>query len=157
VNEGGSAARSAEIGQILALIPHRYPLVLVDRVLHCVPMQSSHAIKNVSRNEPFFEGVDSRHSRMPQMLVVEAMAQNCALLCSLSIARPAGSTYFFAGIDNCSFGTGVRPGDQLHLEATILRLSAVFGRFHARAHVAGNMVAEADFIAVVAQSGRGSG
>jgi len=157
VNSGEIAADGAQIRQILTLIAHRYPFVLVDRVLHCVPMKFARSIKNISRNEPFFEGSVSRQPRIPEMLVVEAMAQNCALLCSLSIPKPAGHNYFFAGIDNCRFGTSAGPGDQLLLEATIVRMSAVFGRFHARAHVAEALVAEADFIAVVAESGSGRG
>ena len=151
MNAQDSAVCSAEIGQILARLPHRYPFILVDRLLRCVPMQSSHALKNVSRNEPFFEGSESPQLRMPQMLIIEAMAQNCALLCSLSVAKPAGATYFFAGIDKCRFGRSVGPGDQMLLEATIVRISPLLGKFHARALVAEELVAEADFIAVAAQ------
>lgn len=151
MNAQDSAVCSAEIGQILARLPHRYPFILVDRLLRCVPMQSSHALKNVSRNEPFFDGSDSPQLRMPQMLIIEAMAQNCALLCSLSVAKPAGATYFFAGIDKCRFGRSVGPGDQMLLEATIVRISPLLGKFHARALVAEELVAEADFIAVAAQ------
>ena len=74
----------ADIAAILARLPHRYPFVLVDRLIEHVPMKSARAIKNVSRNEPFFESVGRDDLRMPQMLIVEAMAQTCALLCSLS-------------------------------------------------------------------------
>ena len=146
----GVAVCGGDIGEILTRIPHRYPFVLVDRLIQCVPMRSARALKNVSRGEPFFDGADFRCTHMPQMLIIEAMAQTCALLCSCSVAKPDGALYFFAGIDNCRFWQGVAPGDQLVLEATIVRISAVFGKFHARALVADGLVAEADFIAVVA-------
>ena len=147
----GVDAGGCDIEEILTRIPHRYPFVLVDRLVQCVPMRSARALKNVSRGEAFFDGGDFRCSHLPQMLVIEAMAQTCALLCSRSVAKPDEALYFFAGIDNCRFWLGVAPGDQLVLEATIVRMSAVFGKLHARALVADCLVAEADFIAMVAQ------
>ena len=108
-------------------------------------------MKNVSRNEPFFLGGDSAELRMPQMLIVEAMAQTCALLCSFSVVDPLRSTYFFAGIENCRFGRSVAPGDQIILEAVTLRMARGYGKYHARALVNDSLAAEAVLIAVVVQ------
>lgn len=139
-----------DIAEILARIPHRYPMVLVDRVLEVVPMKSARAIKNISRNEPFFDDADHDDLRMPQLLIVEAMAQACALLCSCSFPLQADLIYIFAGIENCRFARVVVPGDQLVLDVAALRMARRYGKYHASAHVGDELVAEADLIAVVA-------
>lgn len=140
-----------DIAGILTRVPHRYPFVLVDRLLEYVPMKSARAIKNVTRNEPFFEGFGGHERCMPQMLIVEAMAQTCALLCGCSSPRETNLVYIFAGIENCRFARSVVPGDQLILEATALRMARRYGKYHACARVREDLVAEADLIAVVAQ------
>ena len=140
-----------DIAGILTRLPHRYPFVLVDRLLEFVPMKSARAIKNVSRNEPFFEGFVGRDLCMPQLLIVEALAQTCALLCSLSFLHETNLVYIFAGIENCRFARPVVPGDQLLLDATALRMARRYGKYHACARVGDDLVAEADLIAVVAQ------
>lgn len=140
-----------DIAGILTRLPHRYPFVLVDRLLECVPMKSARAIKNVSRNDSFFDGCDGRDLCMPQLLIVEAMAQTCALLCSCSFPLETNLVYIFAGIENCRFARAVVPGDQLTLDATALRMATRYGRYHARARVENDLVAEAELIAVVAQ------
>jgi len=145
------ASGVADISEILARVPHRYPFVLVDRLLECVPMKSVRAIKNVSRNEPFFDGIEGHQPRMPQLLIIEAMAQTCALLCSLSFPRETNLIYIFAGIENCRFARSVIPGDQLLLEATARRMARQYGKYHARACVGEEVVAEADLIAVIAR------
>src|SRR5664279_4742489 len=114
-------------------------------------MKSARAIKNVSRNEPFFEGAGSHDLRMPHLLIVEALAQTCALLCSLSFPRTSNPIYIFAGIENCRFGRPVVPGDRLLLEATVLRMARRYGKYHACAEVDGVLAVEADFIAVIAE------
>jgi 3-hydroxyacyl-[acyl-carrier-protein] dehydratase len=139
-----------DIVEILKRIPHRYPFVLVDRLLAFVPMKSASAIKNVSVNDQFFDGSDRRDLRMPQMLIVEAMAQTSALLCSLSFAHRADLIYIFAGIDHCRFGRSVVPGDQLSLKVSAVRMARKCGKYHARALVGREMAAEADLVAVVA-------
>lgn len=146
-----AVACTADIAQILERIPHRYPFVLVDRLLECTPMISARALKNVARNEPFFAGQDQADLRMPQLLIVEGMAQTCALLCSFSGPQHGRSAYFFGGIDECRFGKTVVPGDQIIFEATTLRMARGYGKYHARALVAGAMAAEANLIAVVVQ------
>ena len=148
-NGPGEVLCAADIARILERIPHRYPFVLVDRLLECTPMKSARALKNVSRSEPFFDGFDQADLRMPQMLLVEAMAQTCALLCSFSVSGHA--RYIFAGIDNCRFGMAVVPGDQLILEAVTVRMARGYGRYHARALVEGALASEADLVAVVVQ------
>ncbi len=147
----GPIVCAADIARILERIPHRYPFVLVDRLLECTPMKSARALKNVSRSEPFFDGMNQADLRVPQMLIVEAMAQTCALLCSFSVAEHPRNTYFFAGIDNCRFGTTVVPGDQIILEAVTVRMARGYGKYRARAFVCGAMAAESDLIAVVVQ------
>jgi 3-hydroxyacyl-[acyl-carrier-protein] dehydratase len=103
-----------------------------------------------SVNEPFFEDLSYSDLRMPQMLIVEAMAQASALLCSLSFVHQVDLIYIFAGIDHCRFGRSVVPGDQLLLEVAAIRMARKYGKYHARALVNGELAAEADLVAVVA-------
>ena len=140
-----------EAKDILKCLPHRYPFLLIDRVLHCEPKKSIRALKNVTVNEHFFVGHFPTHPVMPGVLIVEAMAQAAAILAHYS--RPEGSEgslfYYFAGIDDLRFKRPVIPGDQLILDVALQRLVRGVGKFSAKAIVAGTVVAEGDLLCTI--------
>ena len=115
-----------DIHQILQYLPHRYPFLLVDRVLDVVPGERITALKNVSINEPFFPGHYPHHPVMPGVLIIEALAQTAAILSFKTMGdKPDDqSVYYFVGIDNARFKRPVEPGDQLVLEVSLLRARA---------------------------------
>jgi 3-hydroxyacyl-[acyl-carrier-protein] dehydratase len=125
--------------QIAAILPHRYPFLLVDRVVELVPGQSIVAIKNVTINEPFFEGHFPGHPVMPGVLIVEALAQASGLLIGLSgtMADKDDRIFYLAKVDNARFLKPVVPGDQLRLEVQLKRRLRSMGIFTARARVDG--------------------
>jgi len=137
-----------DIYQILKKLPHRYPILLVDRVLEIEPGKRIKALKNVSVNEPYFTGHFPHRPVMPGVLMIEAMAQAAALLsyASLGVSPDDNSVYYFAGIDRARFKRPVEPGDQLVLEAEIDRMKAGVMKFHARATVDGALAVEADLM-----------
>lgn len=140
-----------DIQEILDLLPHRYPFVLVDRVLALTPGKHIVALKNVTINEPFFTGHFPGRPVMPGVLIVEAMAQAAGLLSfktpELKLTR--GSIFYFAGIDHARFKRPVQPGDQLQLEAEILQIVRGVGKFKCRATVDGKLAAEGEILAVL--------
>jgi len=125
------------------VLPHRYPILLVDRVLELVPKQRVVAIKNVTRNEPFFDGHFPGNPIMPGVLVIEAMAQTAALMLLHDIEDRERRTLFFAGIEKVRFRRPVVPGDQLRMEVESLRLRTIHSRFRGRATVDGELAVEA--------------
>ncbi|HEX7369933.1 MAG TPA: 3-hydroxyacyl-ACP dehydratase FabZ [Rhodanobacteraceae bacterium] len=134
--------------QIAALLPHRYPFLLVDRVVELVPGQDIVAIKNVTINEPFFQGHFPGHPVMPGVLIVEALAQASGLLIGLSGTHAVKDDriFYLAKVDNARFLKPVVPGDQLRLEVTLKRLIRGMGIFNARAVVDGKDVASCDLM-----------
>ena len=136
------------IEQILRCLPHRYPLLLVDRVLSCEPGKTIRALKNVSVNEPFFNGHFPHYKVMPGVLIVEALAQAAAILSYKTLdQRPdENSVYYFVGIDGARFKKPVVPGDQLILEVTLTRQIRGIWKFSARAEVDGAVAAEAELL-----------
>jgi 3-hydroxyacyl-[acyl-carrier-protein] dehydratase len=112
-----------DIYDILKRLPHRYPFLLVDRVLECIPGESIRAIKNVTVNEPYFTGHFPHRPVMPGVMILEALAQVGGILTFTTIGKvPNENTrFYFAGIDGCRFRRPVEPGDQLILSARILR------------------------------------
>jgi len=139
---------SMDINGILEHLPHRYPFLLVDRVLDVVPNERIHAIKNVTVNEPFFPGHFPRHPVMPGVLIVEALAQAAAILSfkTLNSKPEANSVYYFVGIDGARFKKPVLPGDQLHLHVSIARYSRGLWKFKAEAKVDDQIAAEAELM-----------
>ena len=135
-----------DIHQILKKLPHRYPILLVDRVLEIEKGQRIKAIKNVTINEQFFNGHFPKRPVMPGVLMIEALAQASALLAFETLGQePDDNTvYYFAGIDNARFKRPVEPGDQLVLEATLERMKASVFKFKGRALVDGEVAVEAD-------------
>lgn len=140
-----------DIGEIMRYLPHRYPFLLVDRITALEDGKSIRGIKNVTMNEPFFQGHFPGYPVMPAVLVIEALAQLASILAWKIAGRsPAdGSLIFFAGIDNARFRRQVRPGDQLVLESEVQRLVRGIGKFAVRAKVDGEIVAEADLMAAM--------
>ncbi len=136
-----------KIEQILRILPHRYPFLLVDKVLELENGKSIVALKNVTYNEPFFQGHFPEHKVMPGVLVVEAMAQAGGILLFHSIPDPQGKLVFFSKIDNMKFRKPVVPGDQLRLEVELVRLKSRFSHMKAKASVQEETVAEGDIMA----------
>lgn len=137
-----------DIKQILSYLPHRYPMLLVDRVLECVPSDHLIALKNVSINEPFFCGHFPHHPVMPGVLILEAMAQAAALLSfqTMNLRADDRSVYYFVGIDDARFKRPVVPGDQLTLHVRIARQSRGIWKFDAEARVEDQVAAQAQLM-----------
>lgn len=138
-----------DILQIQELLPHRYPFLLVDRVLECEPGSHLLALKNVSFNEPFFQGHFPNQPIFPGVLIMEALAQATALLTSQSAGFGKGTTYFLAGIDNARFKKQVVPGDQLMLHVNYLKHKRHLWSFECRAEVDGELAASAQIMCAV--------
>ena len=140
-----------DINEIMRHLPHRYPFLLVDRVLECESGKRIKAVKNVTLNEPFFQGHFPGYPVMPGVLVIEAMAQVSAILAYVTRGErhDAKSLLFFAGIDDARFKRPVFPGDQLVLEAVELNVVRSVFKFAAKASVGGELVAEAQLMAAV--------
>lgn len=137
-----------DIYQILKLLPHRYPILLVDRVLSVVEGKSIKALKNVSVNEPYFSGHFPSRPVMPGVLMVEALAQAAGLLSflTLNVTPDDNSVFYFAGIDGARFKRPVQPGDQLILDVEIERQKAGIFKFQGRASVDGETAVEASLM-----------
>lgn len=136
------------IQQILEMLPHRYPFLLVDRVLECTPFESIKAIKNVTITEPFFQGHFPGKPIMPGVLILEAMAQATGLLAFYSHNARSDSQkmYYLVGVDKARFKRPVEPGDQLILNARLLRRIRGIFKFDASAHVGTELVSTAEFM-----------
>ena len=134
-----------DIIEILEHLPHRYPFLLVDRVLEIEPGKSIHAYKNVTINEPFFVGHFPHHPVMPGVLIMEALAQAAGILSfKTEDKKPTQSdVFYFAGIDDARFKRPVMPGDQLHLHVEIERQMRGVWKFKGEARVDGQLAAEA--------------
>ncbi len=138
------------IGDIMKIIPHRYPFLLVDRVINLIPDKSVIAIKNVSINEEFFQGHFPSKPVMPGVLIIESMAQSAAVLVSKTLGIDAqGKIVYFMTIDNTRFRNPVVPGDQLKLEVYKVRQRKNVWKFVGKAFVEKVLVAEGSFSAMI--------
>ena len=138
---------SIDIEEIKTLIPHRYPFLLVDRVLDYVPGKSIHAIKNVTVNEPAFMGHFPGLSIFPGVLILEALAQASGLLGFKSVEdKGDGELFLFASIDNAKFKKPVYPGDTMHLHLTFIKERRGMWKFYGEAKVDGKVVCCADLM-----------
>lgn len=136
-----------DIQQIQELLPHRYPFLLVDKVLECEPCERLLAVKNVTFNEPFFQGHFPNLPIFPGVLIMEALAQATALLTSQSDESiTQGTVYYLAGIDNARFKRKVVPGDQLMLDIRYLKHRRNIWSFDCRAEVEGELAASAQIM-----------
>lgn len=146
-----------DIHDILRKLPHRYPIILVDRVLELESGKRIVALKNVTINEPYFAGHFPNHPVMPGVLIVEAMAQAAAILTYVTFdAREGdGTLFYFAGIDAARFKRPVMPGDQLRLEVEMGRVKRSVGIFSGRALVDGQLAAEAQMMCAMRNTSGG--
>jgi 3-hydroxyacyl-[acyl-carrier-protein] dehydratase len=136
------------IEEIMELLPHRYPFLLVDRIVEFEPERRIVGIKNVTINEPFFAGHFPGHPIMPGVLIVEALAQTGGLL-ALKAMGGAKRIAYFAGIDKCKFRRPVVPGDQLRLEVSVLAHKGPVWKMHGKAWVDGVLAASSDVTATL--------
>lgn len=144
-----------DIHEIMRRLPHRYPILLVDRVLAVDPGKTIRAIKNVTANEHYFVGHFPHRPVMPGVMMLEALAQAAALLAFDSVKDAVNETtvVYFAGIDNARFKRPVEPGDQLVLECTLDRMKAGIFKFSTRATVDGELAVEASMMCTVRNVG----
>src|SRR5215470_4231224 len=133
-----------DITQIQAILPHRYPFLLVDRIIEYEPGKRVVGLKNVTLNEPFFAGHFPDAPVMPGVLIVEAMAQTAGVLMLASLRDREQKLVFFTGIDSAKFRKPVVPGDQLRLELDVLRLRPRYIKLRGEAFVGSQLVAEAE-------------
>ena len=138
------------IERIMEMIPHRHPILMVDRVMNVVPYESAIGIKNVSVNEPFFQGHFPGHPVMPGVLLVESMAQTAAVLVVQSLGNEAeGKLVYFMSIDDAKFRKPVTPGDCVYIHVTKKHNRGVAWKFEGQAMVDGVVYAEAVFSAMI--------
>ncbi len=142
--------KTYDIQAIMDFLPHRYPFILVDRILDLVPGEKITALKNVTINEPFFQGHFPTYPIMPGVLIVEAMAQATGVLALESMpAEKRGAPVFFMGLDKVKFRKPVVPGDQLVLEVQIIKFRSKVVKASGKAFVEDNLVAEAELMAAI--------
>ena len=144
-----------DIYEVIKRLPHRYPFLLIDRVLDYTKDESLTALKNVTINEPFFPGHFPHYPVMPGVLVVEALAQACAVLSFLSLDEKPDSkgVYLFVGIDNTRFKNPVVPGDQLRLHVKLERRKQGIWKFACEAHVEDKLCCAADLMCTYREVG----
>jgi len=143
-----------DIHQIRKYLPHRYPFLLIDKVTSCEPFKSIVAVKNVTANEPFFQGHFPVQPIMPGVLIIEAMAQAAALLGCVSTkeVNRDGQLYYLVGVDQVRFKRPVEPGDQLVLTVEFEKVRQNLWKFHAQATVAGDFVAAAELLTTTVEA-----
>lgn len=139
----GATLEAIDIIEVLKVLPHRYPFLLVDRIVEIDGNNSAVGIKNVSINEPHFQGHFPGHPVMPGVLIVEAMAQTAGAICIRSSAKSTPSLVYFMAIDEAKFRKPVLPGDQLRIHVKKLKERSGIFRFECEATVEGTKVAEA--------------
>ena len=146
-----SVPSSVDVRAVMALIPHRFPMLLVDRVEDIVPDRSARGIKAVSVNEPFFAGHFPGRPIMPGVLIVEALAQTAGVLAILSMGlQDSGKLVYFMAIEDAKFRAPVEPGCVLQLDVEFIQRRATVCKFAGRATVDGKLAAEARFTAMIA-------
>lgn len=145
--------QSMDIGQIMEFLPHRYPFLLIDRVVEIERSKRIVAIKNVTINEPFFAGHFPGYPVMPGVLVVEAMAQAGCILLLSEVANREDKLVLFTGIENAKFRRQVTPGDQLRIEVNVLSFRPRQGRMEGRAYLGEKLACEATLTCAMVQRG----
>ncbi|MBC6439424.1 MAG: 3-hydroxyacyl-ACP dehydratase FabZ [Rhodospirillales bacterium] len=148
--ETGCSVDVIGIERVMQMIPHRYPFLMIDRVIDVVPDESAIGIKNVSINEPHFQGHFPRHPVMPGVLIIEAMAQSAAVLVVETLgAEFEGKLVYFMGVDKARFRKPVTPGDVLNVHVTKEQKRGLVWKFRALAKVDGQVVADANYSAMI--------
>lgn len=151
LNEPKTELTTADILEVLKLLPHRYPFLMVDKVIGIDGDNEGIGIKNVTFNEPHFQGHFPAEPVMPGVLIIEAMAQTAGVLCIIGEGRDQPSLVYMMTVDNAKFRKPVRPGDVLELHMKKERQRANVWRFHGEAIVDGKVVAQADVSAMIAR------
>jgi len=141
--------RGLDIRQIMAILPHRYPFLLIDRVLEVSPKKRIVAIKNVTINEPFFQGHFPEYAIMPGVLMVEAIAQAGGVLLLPEVPDHEHKLLVFSGIDRARFRKAVTPGDQLRIEVDVLNWRPLAARLEGKVYVEGKLACEATIMCAV--------
>ncbi len=142
---------SADINRVLELLPHRYPMLMIDRIIEMKGDESAIGIKNVTNNEPFFQGHFPGHPVMPGVLIVEAMAQTAGALVINSLGTSGSNQLvYFMTVDRARFRKPVLPGDVLHVHVTKLQSRGTVWEYHGEGRVDGKLVAECDLGAMIA-------
>jgi 3-hydroxyacyl-[acyl-carrier-protein] dehydratase len=144
-----------DVERIQAMLPHRYPFLMIDRVVAFEPGKRATAIKNVTINEPFFQGHFPGHPVMPGVLIIEAMAQAAGVMIKLSVPHDADRpvVFYLVKVDNARFSRTVVPGDQLRLEITHKRTMRNMSLFHGQAFVGDEIAAEAEMLCAEVPNG----
>lgn len=142
-------ARAIQIEGLLQLLPHRFPFLLVDRIVDIEPAVRVTGVKLVTADEPFFAAVEGQSLIMPGLLIIEALAQTGAVLLMVGQENPQAKLIYFVGVDRATWQGVVRPGDQLRLEITVTRVRGRLSRVHGVARVEDDVVCEADLAAVL--------
>ncbi|MFQ5878549.1 MAG: 3-hydroxyacyl-ACP dehydratase FabZ [Acidobacteriota bacterium] len=151
-------SRSAlDLRRILEILPHRYPFLLVDRIVSIEESRRIVGVKNVTANEPFFQGHFPGNPIMPGVLIVEAMAQVGAVLLLRGVRDRHRKLVYFAGIDQARFRRPVIPGDQIRFEVEVLKARARTARLRGRAYVGSDLAAEAELLSSMVDRDGGSG
>jgi 3-hydroxyacyl-[acyl-carrier-protein] dehydratase len=132
-----------DINQIQTIIPHRYPMLLIDRIIEMEPLKRIVAVKNITINEAVFQGHFPGAPVFPGVMIIEAMAQAGAVLLFREVPDRESKLLYFTGIDEAKFRRPIVPGDQVRLEVTVLRFKMGFAKLKAEAYVDGQLVAEA--------------
>lgn len=148
MSEETQVALPMDIKAILDLLPHRYPFIMVDRILELEPGKTITGLKNVTMGEPFFQGHFPGEPVMPGVLILEGMAQAGAVLAYVSTDSIEGKLVFFAGLDNVRFRKVVRPGDQLIFKLELTRQKSKVTKITGKAYVDDVVVTEADLMAI---------
>ncbi len=144
------ALEEADILEIKRCIPHRYPFLFIDRVVNIAPNKGAVGIKNVTVNEPHFEGHFPTRPIMPGVTIVEAMAQTAAVMVAKTLDLAGkGALVYFMSLDKCKFRQPVQPGDRMELHVTVIRGRSKVWKFWGEAKVDGTIVAEAEFCAMI--------
>jgi len=155
MSESDDRGEEIDFAEVMRRIPHRYPLLLVDRAENYLAHSSITGIKNVTHNEPFFQGHFPGNPVMPGVLIVEALGQTGAVLMSKSLdADVTGKAIFFMSVDGARFRKPVRPGDQLRMKVVVIKHRGDLFKFRGEAFVDGKLAAEAEFAAMVVETGQ---
>ncbi len=141
-----------DVNEIKKYIPHRYPFLLVDKILEIEKGKRVVGIKNVSVNEPFFQGHFPQFPVMPGVLIIEGMAQTACVFASIELGKNSESLAYFMGINKAKFRKPVVPGDQLRFEIEVIRQRGSIYRFQGKAFVEGKLVAESEITAMLNKS-----
>lgn len=153
VNSTATPAKTIDIARIMAMIPHRYPFLMIDRVVATVPGERATAIKNVTINEPYFQGHFPQRAVMPGVLMIEAMAQTAAVLVVETLGPAAeGKLVYFISVDSARFRKPVTPGDTLVITVEKVHQRANVWKFSGEARVQDELKAEAVFAAMIMDS-----